>query len=108
MTLCSSGDVTSVRQHWLKGHDMGAADYDGRTALHLAACEGHIDVIRFLVETCRVDINVEDNWGNIPIDEAKRHGYKGIVKYFENQQPFRTSNSEWVEGWETGQHMGTL
>ena len=87
---------------------MGAADYDGRTALHLAACEGHIDVIRFLVETCRVDINVEDNWGNVPIDEAKRQGYKDIVKYFENQQPFQTSNNEWVEGWETGQHMGTL
>ena len=104
----SSGDLTSVRQHWLKGHEMGAADYDGRTALHLAACEGHFNVIRFLVETCKVDINVEDNWGNIPVDEARRRGFKDIVKYLENQHPYETSSNEWSEGWETGQHMGTL
>jgi len=108
MTAFCSGDVSSVRQHWLKGHDMGAADYDGRTALHLAACEGHINVVRFLVETCRVDINVEDNWGNIPIDEARQQGFKDIVTFLESQQPYETNDNEWTEAWETGQHKGTL
>ena len=28
---------------------MGQSDYDGRTALHLATCENHIEVVKFLL-----------------------------------------------------------
>ena len=35
MILTLSGDVSSVKRHWLKGQDMNGADYDARTALHL-------------------------------------------------------------------------
>ena len=31
--------------------DMELADYDGRTALHLAAAEGQLHVVQFLVES---------------------------------------------------------
>jgi len=34
--------------------DMTSSDYDGRTALHLAAAEGHLDAIDFLLRTCAV------------------------------------------------------
>ena len=30
--------------------NMEAQDYDSRTALHLAAAEGHLNVVRMLVE----------------------------------------------------------
>lgn len=30
------------------------SDYDGRTALHLSAAEGHLDAIKFLLEICKV------------------------------------------------------
>ncbi len=33
---------------------MEMADYDGRTALHLAACEGHEDLVRFLINEAHV------------------------------------------------------
>lgn len=35
------------------------ADYDGRTPFHLAAANGHIEVVRFLIEG-GVDPNVKD------------------------------------------------
>ncbi|KAK6325181.1 hypothetical protein J4Q44_G00045230 [Coregonus suidteri] len=37
-------------------HGHGAeGDYDSRTALHVAAAEGHVEVVKFLLEACRVN-----------------------------------------------------
>ena len=41
-----AGDVTALQRMYLQGVDMAAADYDGRTALHLAAAEGHHHCVR--------------------------------------------------------------
>ena len=40
--------------------DMNLQDYDGRTALHLSAAEGHEDVTRFLINKCSVDPFIRD------------------------------------------------
>lgn len=39
---------------------MSLSDYDGRTALHLAAAEGHEECVTFLVKQCNVDIQARD------------------------------------------------
>lgn len=41
---------------------MNIADYDGRTALHVAAAEGQEHAVRFLLETCNVNVNTKDRW----------------------------------------------
>lgn len=64
--------------------DVTLADYDGRTALHLAAAEGHKDCVMFLLEQCGVPHGPRDRWGNMPIDEAETFGHHGIVDYLKS------------------------
>jgi hypothetical protein len=47
-------------RHKLSGMDMTLCDYDGRTALHLASAEGHLECVTFLLEHCNVPHNTKD------------------------------------------------
>jgi glutaminase len=61
-----------------RGVTLDLADYDCRTAIHLAAAEGHLDVVRYCAAH-NVDVNVTDRWGNRPLDDALRGGRKEVA-----------------------------
>lgn len=50
----------SLLRYFLSGVDVKAVDYDGRTALHVAAAEGHAEVIRFLLENAGANPALKD------------------------------------------------
>ena len=61
-------------------HQLNEADYDGRTAMHLAAAEGHEKTVRFLLSRgARADC--QDRWGGTPLDDAKREGHKDLTEF---------------------------
>ncbi|KAK9274121.1 hypothetical protein L1049_018935 [Liquidambar formosana] len=80
---CSSkGDKAGVIQELEKGVEPNLADYDKRTAIHLASCEGCTDVVVLLLEK-GADVNSIDRWGRTPLSDARSFGHEEICKILE-------------------------
>lgn len=77
----SKGDILEIQRLEASGVDLNYSDYDGRTALHLAASEGRLDVVKFLSNRNNIKIDPKDRWGNTPMDEAKKGSYNTIVNF---------------------------
>ncbi|KAM8867022.1 glutaminase 2b [Synchiropus picturatus] len=95
MFAAYSGDVSALRRFALSSMDMDLQDYDSRTALHVAAAEGHIAVVNFLTESCKVDPFMADRWGNLPVDDAMQFGHDEVVRVLKDyQQLFKKQGGE--------------
>jgi ankyrin repeat protein len=67
----SEGDKQEVEALLEFGNiDLDQGDYDRRTALHLASGEGRSEIVELLCKA-GANVNVEDRWGNRPLDDAK-------------------------------------
>lgn len=91
------GDVQSLRRYFLSGADVNSVDYDGRSALHVAAAEGHTEVVRFLLENAGANPNVRDRWGSSPLDEARRHNRDAVVQMLQAAAASHSSRPDHTE-----------
>ena len=56
--------------------DLEISDYDKRTIGHLAAAEGHIEMLEYLIENTRFNFHLKDRFGTKVIDEIRSATYK--------------------------------
>ena len=71
ITAAAAGDVDEVNLLLSFGDvKIDEGDYDHRTALHLAAGEGHTEIVQLLCEK-GANVNIVDRWGGRPLDDAK-------------------------------------
>lgn len=86
INICSEGDLSALKYIQLNDIDFNKGDYDGRTPLHLACSNGHLDIVKYLIEVCKIEnIEPKDRWDNTPLDDAKRGNFKEIIEYLENR-----------------------
>ena len=55
------GYLTIIQECIDNGVDKEAKDGTGQTALHLACWHGHLEVVKYLIETCGVDMEARTN-----------------------------------------------
>ncbi|XRB09682.1 potassium channel skor [Pycnococcus provasolii] len=72
------GDLAALKRFVESGVDPNAADYDKRTALHLAASNNRADVVQYLVSLKKINVNPEDRWEGTPLMDSIRHKHSEI------------------------------
>ena len=75
----SQGDLDELRAVLASGADPNAADYDGRTALHLAAAEGRLPAVRYLL-ACGSRADALDRWGGTPLTDAECGEHRAVAE----------------------------
>jgi len=79
--FAAKGEVTAMKRLIPMGAHPNVGDYDGRTPIHLAACEGKLDVLKFLAGIRGFNINVVDRFGGTPLTDAIRHEQTEAVQW---------------------------
>lgn len=75
------GSVEPARALKAAGVDVHAVESSsGRTALHKSAFWGHTAMSAFLINECKIDVNVKDSMGDTACHDAARFGHMPVVE----------------------------
>jgi len=84
LVAAKEGDLVALKRLVVEGWDVCSVDRNGCNALHWAAGGGFLDVCRFLIDTCKLDVN-------------ELRGKKGMLKSCCNLCiPSHSSNSSYL------------
>ncbi|KAM7393542.1 hypothetical protein PAMP_020405 [Pampus punctatissimus] len=73
------GDVQALKSLEEMGSNLCVGDYAGRTPLHIATCEGHLQVVDYLLSH-GATVYAKDCYGDTPLCNAVRFRHKEVVK----------------------------
>ena len=76
-----AGNLAIIVDCIAHGINKEAKDGCGRTALHRASKFGHLEVVQYLIEACRVDKEAKDNFGSTALHYASYNGHLEVVQY---------------------------
>ncbi|XP_078133840.1 60 kDa lysophospholipase isoform X2 [Sander vitreus] len=74
-----TGDVATLEALKEMGSNLCLCDYDGRTPLHVAACEGNHKVVEYLLGL-GASVYAKDRYGDTPLSNAVHFRKKEVVK----------------------------
>jgi ankyrin repeat protein len=75
------GNLNVVRDLLLAGAHVNAQrDCDGATALLAASCNGHVEIVKFLLQQNNIDVNIQRKNGGTALYMASRGGHLDVVR----------------------------
>uniref|UniRef100_A0ACB8G676 Uncharacterized protein n=1 Tax=Sphaerodactylus townsendi TaxID=933632 RepID=A0ACB8G676_9SAUR len=69
-----TGDLDALKALQNLGGNLSSEDYDGRTPLHIASCEGNLEIVTYLLES-GATVYAKDRFGATPLMNAIRFRY---------------------------------
>jgi len=79
LNAAAEGDLMAIKNLQSLGVNLDDADYDMRTAAHVAAAKGETEVLQFFAME-GANLEPVDRWGHRPIDDAKREKYTDVAE----------------------------
>ncbi|EGT54197.1 hypothetical protein CAEBREN_07722 [Caenorhabditis brenneri] len=77
------GDIAAIKRFILMGHDIHCKDYDNRTVLHVAAAEGDVVTLEYVLSKWQEDPDPHDRYERTPLDDAKHFNHTACIKLLE-------------------------
>ncbi|VDI41761.1 Hypothetical predicted protein [Mytilus galloprovincialis] len=109
-TAAGKGDIEALKLSLQNGADIDYQDNSGKTALHLAAEEGHLQITRCLVKQGGASPLVTTHEGETPYDQAaksKTRQYKEVMEYLQTVMSEKSSGVTAGQGIEDPIHTQT-
>ncbi len=80
-TYAHQNDIGNLKTLLHEGADVNSTDYDLRSPLHLAACDGNIKLCHMLIKNFRANVNLVDDFGGTPLYDAFCHGHFHLIPF---------------------------
>jgi len=81
-----AGDLDKITFLQTRFVNINSSDASGRTAMHLAASEGHLEVVKHLI-VMMADPSVRDIYDNTPLNDAVRHRHDDVAAFIRSKVP---------------------
>ena len=102
ITACRRGEQAKAESLLNEGANIEARDgCDHQTALVFAANEGHLVIVKMLVEH-KANINAQDDKGWTALSEASYRGRTDVVKYLLSKKASTLPSTSWLDSREHG------
>jgi ankyrin repeat protein len=88
ITFASCGNLASLEAELASGSDLNSCDYDQRTAFHIAAANGQLEVVQWFMHQ-KVPYKL-DRFGCTPQSDAIRNNHYQLQKLFQEY------NNQWA------------
>merc|ERR1719267_53657 len=93
----ADNDIDELVKLAATGEDLLTGDYDRRTACHLAASNGHLAALKYIViqagSRVAQAIQAQDRFGNTPLDDAQRNGHEACYDFLKRRLVCATSSA---------------
>ena len=78
------GSVDAARKVQREANVNAVEATSGRTALHKAAFWGHVDMVKYLLQECKLHPDKQDNYGDTALHDACKFGHAQVVQILKN------------------------